>query len=51
MLKRIVIEKLYLLLTILALGLWGAVNMLQMEHESIANKDSGLMNWLGWSFF
>lgn len=46
MLKRIVIEKLYLLLTILALGLWGAVNMLQMEHESFATGDSGLMKLL-----
>lgn len=46
MLKRIVIEKLYLLLTILALGLWGAVNMLQMEHDSIAEGDSGLMKLL-----
>lgn len=46
MLKRIVIEKLYLLLTILALGLWGAVNMLQLEHDSIAEGDSGLMKLL-----
>ena len=46
MLKRIVIEKLYLLLTIFVLGIWGAVNMLQMEHESIANEDSGLMKLL-----
>ena len=46
MLKKIVIEKLYLLVTILALGLWGALNMLQMEHESIAEGDSGLMKSL-----
>ena len=46
MLKRIVIEKLYLFLTILVIGLWGALNMLQMEHESIANEDSGLMKLL-----
>ena len=46
MLKRIVIEKLYLLLTILAFGLWGAVNMLQLEHDSIAEGDSGLMKLL-----
>lgn len=46
MLKRIVIEKLYLFLSILVIGLWGALNMLQMEHESIANEDSGLMKLL-----
>ena len=46
MLKKIVIEKLYLLVTILSLGLWGALNMLQMEHESIAEGDSGLMKSL-----
>ena len=46
MLKKIVIEKLYLLVTILALGLWGALNMLQMEHESIAEGDSPLLKAL-----
>ena len=46
MLKKIVIEKLYLLVTILALGLWGALNMLQMEHESIAKGDSPLLKAL-----
>lgn len=46
MLKKIVIEKLYLLVTILALGIWGAVNMLQGEHESIAEGDSPLLKAL-----
>ena len=46
MIKKIVIEKLYLLLTILALGLWGALNMLQMEHDSIASGDSPLLKAL-----
>lgn len=46
MIKKIVIEKLYLFLSILVIGLWGALNMLQMEHESIANEDSGLMKLL-----
>lgn len=46
MLKRIVIEKLYLLAIILALGLWGALNMLQMEHESIAEGESPLLKAL-----
>ena len=46
MLKKIVIEKLYLLVTILSLGLWGALNMLQMEHESIAEGDSPLLKAL-----
>lgn len=46
MIKKIVIEKLYLLVTILALGLWGALNMLQMEHESIAEGDSPLLKAL-----
>ena len=39
MLKKIVIEKLYLLVTILALGLWGALNMLQMEQDGLAGSD------------
>ena len=46
MLKRIVIEKLYLFLSILVIGLWGALNMLQMEHESIAEGDSPLLKAL-----
>ncbi len=39
MLKKIVIEKLYLLVTILAIGLWGALNMLQMEQDGLAGSD------------
>ena len=39
MLKKIVIEKLYLLVTILALGLWGALNMVQMEQDGLAGSD------------
>ena len=39
MLKKIVIEKLYLLVTILALGLWGALNMLHMEQDGLAGSD------------
>lgn len=39
MLKKIVIEKLCLFVTILALGLWGALNMLQMEQDGLAGSD------------
>ncbi|MGM9746971.1 MAG: O-antigen ligase family protein [Paludibacteraceae bacterium] len=39
MLKKIVIEKLYLFLIILAIGLWSALNMLQMEQDGFAGSD------------
>lgn len=51
MIKKIVIEKLYLLLTILAIGLWGALNMLRMEHDSIASDDSTLLKALQAAIF
>lgn len=46
MLKKIIIEKLYIVLTILVLGLWGALNMLQMEHDSFAADGSPLIKAL-----
>ena len=46
MINKIVIEKIYLFLTILVIGLWGALNMLQMEHESIVEGDSPLLKAL-----
>ena len=39
MLRKIVIEKLYLFLIILAIGLWSALNMLQMEQDGLAGSD------------
>lgn len=39
MLRKIVIEKLYLFLIMLAIGLWGALNMLQMEQDGLAGSD------------
>lgn len=39
MLRKIVIEKLYLFLIILVIGLWGALNMLQMEQDGLAGSD------------
>lgn len=39
MINKIVIEKIYLFLTILVIGLWGALNMLQMEQDGLAGSD------------
>ena len=39
MLRKIVVEKLYLFLIILAIGLWSALNMLQMEQDGLAGSD------------
>ena len=43
MLRKIVIEKLYLFLIILAIGLWSALNMLQMEQDGLAGSDDSLL--------
>ena len=39
MINKIVIEKIYLFLTSLVIGLWGALNMLQMEQDGLAGSD------------
>ena len=39
MLRKIVIEKLYLFLIMLAIGLFGALNILQMEQDGLAGSD------------
>lgn len=43
MLRKIVVEKLYLFLIILAIGLWSALNMLQMEQDGLAGSDDSLL--------
>ena len=43
MFRKIVIEKLYLFLIILAIGLWSALNMLQMEQDGLAGSDDSLL--------
>lgn len=43
MLRKIVIEKLYLFLIILAIGLWSALNMLQMEQDGLAGSNDSLL--------
>ena len=43
MINKIVIEKIYLFLTILVIGLWGALNMLQMEQDGLAGSDDSLL--------
>ena len=39
MLRKIVIERVYLVRIILGIGLWSALNMLQMEQDGLAGSD------------
>ncbi len=40
MIKRITIEKMYWFLIIVIIGIWGAVNMLRMESESLLTEET-----------
>lgn len=43
MIKRITIEKIYWFLLIVLLGIWGSLNMLNMEHEKFSTDESPLI--------
>lgn len=46
MIKKITIEKIYWFLIIVIIGIWGAVNMLLMEHDSLLTTETPALKFL-----